>query len=95
MADPVASAGDIARLLEQAKPIPLRDQVRVDKVELESLIDALGVQSSEASLRAITTEIESVLENARPVPLTDQVRIQKGTAASLAARLRAVTGSRR
>jgi hypothetical protein len=91
--DPIAIAGEIARLLEQAKPVPLTKDVRVDKVELLSLTDVLADQSVESEFRSAAEAIQAELRNARRVPFTDNVRIQKDTPKSLAARLRAVASS--
>jgi hypothetical protein len=99
--DGARAAGlELAELLENARPIPLRDQVRLDKEAVYALVDAIDaavrsgvgdrrLESDSGSdlLEAAGAAREAVL-NAKPVPLTDQVRLRGAQAAGLAAALR-------
>ena len=83
----------LLRILETAPRVPLmRDQVRVDCVEVLKLVDAIAGPSTEtpgdedrmATLEAVR---QAVLQ-AHPIPFTDQVRLPARQAADLADWLR-------
>ena len=78
----------LAALLEQARPIPLmRKRVRVDRRDVETLIDAIQQRRSsdpEDAMTAATNNVRDALQQAFPVPLTDQVRIAATEARALA-----------
>jgi hypothetical protein len=76
--DPLRAIDDVDDALRRARPVPLTDQVRLDRDELAERVAALrrafaAAGSAPASLDAI----EAAVARARPVPLTPQVRVEK------------------
>jgi hypothetical protein len=88
--DSDAPARRLIALLEGARPVPLTDQVRVDKNDAYELVAAVrdGAGSSPALVSAAEA-VEDAVRNAKPVPLTDQVRLPNERVAELARELRA------
>jgi hypothetical protein len=68
-------------LVHEAKPVPLSDQVRVDRAELESLIGALreevaGLRRPHDAL-ALIGELETIVREAGRIPLTGRLRVER------------------
>jgi hypothetical protein len=95
----------LLRILETAPRVPLmRDQVRVDCVEVLKLVDAIagsatvsgtGASAETADEADRTATLEAVRQavlQAHPIPFTDQVRLPASQAADLADRLRRLGG---
>ena len=78
--DPLAT---LERLRDDAAPIPLTTEVRVDRQPAQRAIEELR-GSSEAADR-----LHYLLANAKPVPLTDQVRVDRDEFARLVNRVQA------
>ena len=93
--DAITAARELVALLENAKPIPLSKQVRIDREKATEFIDALlGTTQPDdhPELHSIAQEIDAELRQARQVPLTFMVRIPRHRAEALANRLRMASG---
>ena len=87
----------IDQTINQAKPVPLTDQVRFDKAPVYDALDGMraeldsevqaGARPGDELLVAIDT-FDDLIHNAAPVPLTDQVRAKRGELDAAAGRLR-------
>ncbi len=89
--------------IRNAKPVPLTDQVRIDKQVAHETLDqmratiageAAGVRGAVARTRLadlpeLVDELADTIHNARPVPLTDYVRIDQDRCQALLDRMRA------
>ncbi len=63
--------------LHKAKPVPLTDQVRIDRGRLAEHIDALKAQWPPAAPSALLEQLEAIAAGARELPLTTQVRVDR------------------
>jgi hypothetical protein len=85
----------LLRILETAPRMPLmREQVRVDCVEVLKLVDSIagsstGTPGDEDRMATLEAVRQAVLQ-AHPIPFTDQVRLPARQAADLADCLRRI-----
>ena len=78
-----SAVGELGALIDHARPVPLTDQVRVEREELRAALarvrDAvaaeLGPVGGTPKLRSALEKLERAAERAKPVPLTSQVRV--------------------
>jgi hypothetical protein len=85
----MASIDDQVR---KAKPIPLTDQVRLDKDQMHATLDEMRARCSEEGLTPVVPlidELDEEIRTARPVPLTAQVRLPKPELEKIAGEIRA------
>jgi hypothetical protein len=65
-------------LVHNARIVPLTDQVRLERAELDARLAALREQLAYSRrATAVVERLETVVADAKPVPLTDQVRVLK------------------
>jgi hypothetical protein len=89
--------------IQNAKPVPLTDQVRLDKDEMYSTLDQMRAALPEtAKLRRMQGEdqqglvdslplidrLDDLVHSAKPVPLTGQVRVSKAEFESILTEMR-------
>ena len=86
--DPRSLAARLTKLLEDARPVPLTDEVRLDKKEACEIADRIRSGSSEGALLQAAEAVRDAVHNAMPVPLTDQVRLPRDRVAELVRGLR-------
>ena len=87
----------VDELLHQARPVPLTDQVRVDKKTLSAKVERIGEalplgvgRSSEADeFNALLDRLRALLDASRAIPLTAWHRIDREAAYDLIDQLRA------
>jgi hypothetical protein len=88
-------SGLIASLEEQikaARPVPLTNQVRLDKNQMYATLDEMRTRLSEAGFsRALplVDEMNDQIRNGKPVPLTDQVRVTQANLEKIVGEMRA------
>lgn len=91
--DPGGAARELVELLDRARPIPLTNQVRVDKQTAVELVDSIRQDVAEGGsglerLAETASDVEQAVHQAVPVPLTDQVRLPRERVEELARALR-------
>jgi hypothetical protein len=86
--DPLTLAARLTELLEKARPVPLTDEVRLDKEAVYDLVDRIRAAASAGALLVSAEAVEEAVHNAMPVPLTDQVRLPRERVAELVRGLR-------
>ena len=69
-------------LVHNAKPVPLTDQVRLQRDELREAVAAIDAALApdvrrRAEAEGLLERLEAIVEGAKPVPLTEQVRFDK------------------
>ena len=65
-------------LIHMARVVPLTDQVRLERADLDSRIATLRRQvAGNRPAVTILERLEAVVADAKPVPLTDQIRVLK------------------
>jgi hypothetical protein len=80
----------LVEVLENARPVPLTDQLRLDKLDVYELVAELREGASPSpSLLGAAEAVEDAVRNAKPIPLTDQVRLPKERVDELVRDLRA------
>jgi hypothetical protein len=85
---PSELADELLAVLASARPVPLTDQVRVNKRDAEDVIAAFEI-APDPALAAPVRAIGDALHHARYVPLTDEVRLPRAQLDELAQALRA------
>jgi hypothetical protein len=86
--DPRTLASSLIGLLEDARPVPLTREVRIDKNEVHAVVGEIRSASSPIPLVEAAGAVEDAVRNAMPVPLTDQVRLPRERVAELIQGLR-------
>ena len=74
--------------IKNAKPIPLTNQVRLDKTPMHATLDEIR-GTAPGAVNPLVDELDELLQHARPVPLTDQVRLPKPDLEDIVNRMRA------
>ena len=78
-----SAVDELSALVDHARPVPLTDQVRVEREELRTALERirdavaaeLGPVGGTPKLRSALEKLERAGERAKPVPLTSQVRV--------------------
>jgi hypothetical protein len=86
--DARALAARLTELLENARPIPLTHDVRLDKEAIYDIVDRIRTATSAGALLVSAEAVEDAVRDAMPVPLTDQVRLPRDRVAELVRGLR-------
>lgn len=71
----------LAVLIDQAKPVPLTGQIRIEAEGAFRLIDEARAEIPEAA--PILERLRILIENGLPMPLTDYVRVERRGALAL------------
>jgi hypothetical protein len=80
---------DLAALLANAQPVPLTDEVRLERRDFENaLAEERSYSDGSDRARAAADELQRLIERAKPIPLTDQVRLDGRRARELLDQLR-------
>jgi hypothetical protein len=72
--------------IQNAKPVPLTDQVRLEKDAMNSTLDQMRAALPETS--PLIDRLDGLIQNAKPVPLTNQVRVSKAEFESILTAMR-------
>ena len=78
--DPAGLIASFEEQLRAAKPVPLTNQVRLDKNQMDTTLNEMRTGFSRAGLTRALPLVDKLgdqLENARPIPLTNEVRVDK------------------
>jgi hypothetical protein len=89
---PAASIGSFEEQLRKAKRVPLTNQVRVNKNEMDATLEEMRTGFSRAGLTqalALVGRLDEQIQNAKPVPLTDEVRLDPDEVRDILDQLRA------
>jgi hypothetical protein len=76
-------AARLTELLENARPIPLTEEVRLDKEAIYDIVDRIRTATSAGALLVNAEAVEDAVRDAMPVPLTNQVRLPRERVAEL------------
>jgi hypothetical protein len=85
----------IASLEEQirgAKPVPLTNQVRLDKNQMQATLDEMRTRLSEAGhshALPLVDAMDDEIRHGKPVPLTPQVRLEQENLEKIVGEIRA------
>jgi len=90
--DPAGLIASFEEQLRAAKPIPLTNQVRLDKNRMQTTVNEMRTAFSRAGLTnalPLVNRLDEQVQGAKPVPLTDEVRLEKDKASGILDQLRA------
>jgi hypothetical protein len=84
-------------LIQNARPIPLTDQVWVGRLKLEVSLDRLRRTGSHepSEVAAMVDELDALVQRAKPIPLTEQLRIDRAAIYDVLDRMRATIADER
>ena len=92
------------RQIQDAKPIPLTDQIRLDKAPMYAILDEMREGVPETAMLAdrlgyskeglgrtlpLIDEVDDMIHNGKPVPLTSQVRVSRPRLEEIISQMRA------
>lgn len=77
MDEPSDPIQELVDLVNDAPPVPLTDEVRVDGGELRAALAGLAESAEWAVHPKAASKLAKLVKKARGVPLTDQVRIDR------------------
>jgi hypothetical protein len=94
--DPAGLIASLEDQLRDAKPVPLTDQVRLEKTQMDATLSEMRTGFSRAGLThalPLADRLDQLFQNAKPIPLTDQVRVDKAEAFDILDQMRASVAS--
>jgi hypothetical protein len=93
----MAALDQFDALIRNAYPIPVTDQIRVSRQELEVSLDRLGrtLSHEPSKVAAMLDELDALIRGAKPIRLIDQVRIERAATYDVLDRMRATIADKR
>ncbi len=77
-AETLVTIDELDDLILNARVVPLTDQVRLERADLEACVATLREQvAGNRRAAAVVERVGAVVAAAKPVPLTDQIRVHK------------------
>jgi hypothetical protein len=66
-------------LVRKANGVPFTDQVRLDRREIDGLLERLrtALSNGPSAVAALLDQLDELVQRAKPVPRTNQVRIER------------------
>lgn len=93
--DLLSAVDSLDDLIDQAKPVPLTDEARVDPGELARIVEEIRVAVPPELARATTSRVpalvhrlDALIRDAKPVPMTKTVRVDRETIYAICDQLR-------